>query len=38
MTTPRRYYSTDLSDEEWEILKPLLVPEAQLSKASHTSP
>jgi putative transposase len=23
----RRYYSTDLSDEEWEILKPL-VPEA----------
>jgi putative transposase len=25
---PRRSYSTDLSDEEWEILKPLLVPEA----------
>ena len=25
--TPRRSYSTDLSDEEWEILKPL-VPEA----------
>jgi transposase len=24
---PRRYYSTDLSDEEWEILQPL-VPEA----------
>jgi transposase len=24
---PRRRYSTDLSDEEWEILQPL-VPEA----------
>jgi hypothetical protein len=34
---PRRSYSTDLSDEEWEILKSLLVPEATPG-AGHESP
>jgi putative transposase len=34
---PRRYYSTNLSDEEWEILKPL-VPEATPAGAGATSP